>query len=95
VSETFGLRGSKNITSWVLAGAAAYYLFYLPEKQRVLEIQVRPHACMYVCVCGAGVFAEGLTCCCMGCKHRGVWRQKVYMGTCMLAMVSPAMIVKQ
>jgi hypothetical protein len=41
VSETFGLCGSKNITSWVLAGAAAYYLFYLPEKQRALEIQVR------------------------------------------------------
>jgi hypothetical protein len=40
ISETFGVRGSKNITAWVLAGVAAYYLFYLPEQQRVLEIQV-------------------------------------------------------
>jgi len=40
LSETFGIRGSKNVTAWLLAGAAAYYLFYLPERQRVLEIQV-------------------------------------------------------
>lgn len=41
LSETFGVRGSRNLVSWLLAGGAAYYLFYLPEKQRVLEIQVR------------------------------------------------------
>jgi hypothetical protein len=40
LSEMFGVRGSKNMVSWLLAGGAAYYLFYLPEKQRVLEIQV-------------------------------------------------------
>lgn len=35
------MRGSRNLVSWLLAGGAAYYLFYLPEKQRMLEIQVR------------------------------------------------------
>lgn len=40
LSEMFGVRGSKNLVSWVLAGGAAYYLFYLPEKQRLQEIQV-------------------------------------------------------
>jgi hypothetical protein len=52
LSETFGVRGSKNITAWVLAGVAAYYLFYLPEQQRVLEIQVRL------------LLAHGCCCCC-------------------------------
>lgn len=28
-----------------VAGVAAYYLFYLPEQQRVVEIQVRRRAC--------------------------------------------------
>lgn len=41
LTETFGFRGSKNVTAWLLAGVAAYYLFYLPEQQRVVEIQVR------------------------------------------------------
>lgn len=40
LSETFGVRGSKNLTSWLLAGAAAYYLFYLPERQRAQELLV-------------------------------------------------------
>lgn len=53
LSDTFGFRGSRNITSWLLAGAAAYYLFYLPEQQRVIEIQVRwqSHSRMKLCQC--------------------------------------------
>jgi hypothetical protein len=54
LSETFGFRGSKNVTAWLLAGAAAYYLFYLPEKQRVLEIQVGCCCCCCSCACRSG-----------------------------------------
>jgi hypothetical protein len=41
VSESFGVRGSKNLTSWMLAGGLAYYFIYLPEQRRAQEIQVR------------------------------------------------------
>jgi hypothetical protein len=40
VGDTFGFRGSKNLTSWLVAGGLAYYFIYLPEYRRSREAQV-------------------------------------------------------
>jgi hypothetical protein len=32
--EALGMRGSRNLLSWAVAGGAAYFLFWLPEQAR-------------------------------------------------------------
>ncbi|KAF8069487.1 COL14A1 [Scenedesmus sp. PABB004] len=44
LGDTFGVRGSRNVTSWLVAGAAAYYLIYLPEQQKAQEILAQREA---------------------------------------------------
>ncbi|KAF6265304.1 hypothetical protein COO60DRAFT_1479802 [Scenedesmus sp. NREL 46B-D3] len=44
VADSFGVRGSKNLTSWMLAGGLAYYFIYLPEQRRAQEIQAAREA---------------------------------------------------
>eukprot|EP00879_Flechtneria_rotunda_P005372 GHRR01005661.1.p1 GENE.GHRR01005661.1~~GHRR01005661.1.p1 ORF type:complete len:113 (+),score=41.05 GHRR01005661.1:107-445(+) len=43
-SDSFGLRGSKNIASWGAAGALAYYFIYLPEQKRAQEVLAQREA---------------------------------------------------
>jgi len=41
-ADLFGkFKGSRNITSWAVAGGLAYYFIYLPEQRRAQEILVR------------------------------------------------------
>jgi hypothetical protein len=53
-TEAFGFRGSRNLTAWAVAGVAAYFMFYLPERQRAIEIQVCCERGCVVCVSCAG-----------------------------------------
>lgn len=32
--DALGMRGSRNLLSWAVAGGAAYFLFWLPEQAR-------------------------------------------------------------
>lgn len=50
-AESFGVRGSKNLTSWMLAGGLAYFLIYLPEQKRQQEIQVGQVQCISSSCC--------------------------------------------
>jgi hypothetical protein len=38
---SFGVRGTRNAASWIVAGGLAYYLMWVPERQRREEIEVR------------------------------------------------------
>jgi hypothetical protein len=53
VADMFGFKGSRNITSWAVAGGVAYYFIYLPEQRRAQEILVRR-------ICSS---ASGFSCC--------------------------------
>lgn len=38
---TFGVRGTRNAASWIVAGGLAYYMIWQPEQRRRAEIEVR------------------------------------------------------
>lgn len=41
LSDTLGFRGGKNLASWGVAGALAYFYIYLPEQKKAQDIKVR------------------------------------------------------
>jgi len=43
LNVSFGVRGTRNAASWIVAGGLAYYLIWVPESKRRQEIEVRDH----------------------------------------------------
>lgn len=41
LSESFGVRGSRQLASWAIAGGLAYYLWYLPQVREEERRKVR------------------------------------------------------
>eukprot|EP00877_Chromochloris_zofingiensis_P000380 jgi/Chrzof1/10342/Cz04g38160.t1 len=39
LSDTLGFRGGKNLASWGVAGALAYFYIYLPEQKKAQDIK--------------------------------------------------------